>query len=83
MFVNETFGETYFENRHFAIEKTLTNITKCTVDDFKFTSNDFLQEIPEQPQTQNLEPEVIDQFSAKVSNSLVNQVMRMTIYGRR
>ena len=62
-----------------SLPKEIRNISKCSVEDFKFKLDGFLTRVPDQPKTANLVPEAFNQFSAKPSNSIIDQVRRMRI----
>ena len=60
-------------HRHFnSLPKKLRNMTKCSVDEFKFQLDDFLKTIPDQPKTPGMEPEAMNQYSAKPSNLVID-----------
>ena len=61
------------------LPKKLRNLSKCTVEEFKYQLDDFLKRIPDQPKTPGMEPEAMDLFSAKASNSIIDQVRRLCI----
>ena len=62
-----------------SIPKNIRNLSKCSVEDFKMKLDQFLSKIPDQPKTPTLMPEALNQFTAKASNSLGDQIRRMTI----
>ena len=62
-----------------SLPNKLRNMTKCTVDEFKYQLDDFLKRIPDQPKTPGMEPEAMNQYSAKPSNSVIDQVRRINI----
>ena len=55
------------------------NMTKGSEDDFKIKLDQFLYRIPDQPRTPTLVPEASNQFTAKASNCLIDQIRRVTI----
>ena len=64
-----------------SLPKNLRNKSKCSVDDFKFQLDAFLRKVPDQPKTPSLEPEAMNQYTAKPSNSLIDQARRLKIHG--
>ena len=62
-----------------SLPKELREITKCSVDHFKYKLDVFLSKIPDQPKTPGLVPETCDQYTAKPSNSILDQVRRMKV----
>ena len=62
------------------LPKSIRDTKDCSVDEFKFKLDNFLKKIPDQPKTNTQDPEAMDQFTAKPSNSLLDQVRRMKNY---
>ena len=62
-----------------ALPKEIRNFTKCTVDEFKFKLDQFLMRIPDQPKTSTLVPQACDIYSAKPSNSIIDQTRKLRI----
>ena len=60
-----------------SLPKKIRQISKCSVDQFKAKLDEFLSKVPDQPKTPSLVPEACNQFTAKPSNSLMDQMRRM------
>ena len=51
----------------------IRNMTKCSIDEFKFALDQFLTKIPDEPSLPGYMPRACSQISGKPSNSLVEQ----------
>ena len=54
----------------------IRNTTKCSIDDFKSSLDQFLAKIPDEPKLPGYTPAACDQYSGQPSNSLVDQVRK-------
>ena len=61
-----------------SLPKSLRNLHGIPVDDFKFHLDKYLEKIPDEPSLPNYTPTACNLFSAKPSNSIVDQA-RMKI----
>ena len=61
----------------------IRNMTKCSVDEFKFSLDQYLTKIPDEPNVPGVEytPTACSQVSGKPSNSLIDQVRAMKTGG--
>jgi hypothetical protein len=62
-----------------SLPKTIRNLSKCSIDDFKFKLDKYLETVPDQPKTMDLIPAACNQFDARPSNSIVDQIRRLKI----
>ena len=62
-----------------SLPKTLRNLSKCSIDDFKIKLDKYLETVPDQPKTSDLTPFASNQFDARPSNSIVDQIRRLQI----
>ena len=56
----------------------LRNTSKVSVDEFKEKLDQFLEKIPDEPNVEGLVPTACNQFNASPSNSIIDQVRRLT-----
>ena len=54
-------------------------MTNCTVEDFKIKFDMLLSYVPDQPKTESLTPEAINQYTMKQSNSIIDQIRTIRI----
>ena len=54
----------------------IRNISKCSIDDFKATLDQFLAKIPDEPKLPGYIPAACNQFTGQPSNCLVDQVRK-------
>ena len=62
-----------------SLPKNIRNMTNCTVEDFKIKLDMFLSYVPDQPKTESLTPEAINQYTMKQSNSIIDQIRTIRI----
>ena len=55
------------------LPQTLRNITKVSVEEFKEKLDEYLSSIPDEPNVDGLTPGACDIFTAKPSNSIIDQ----------
>ena len=63
------------------LPKYLRDIRKQSKLDFKEELDQFLAKLPDHPHIGDLTPNICNQFSAKPSNSLVDVIPSMKVYG--
>ena len=56
----------------------IRNMTKCSIDDFKFALDQYLTKIPDEPNLPGYTPRACSQMSGKPSNSLVDQARNLS-----
>ena len=59
-----------------ALPCSIRNTSKCSIEEFKMKLDQWLVNIPDQPRTPTLVPEALDQFTAKASNTIIDQARR-------
>ena len=64
-----------------SLPKTIRNLRKVTVDEFKSKLDLYLQSIPDEPSLNGYIPTSCDQFSGNPSNSIVDQARSEKIRG--
>ena len=62
-----------------SLPTNIRNMTNCTVEDFKIKLDMFLSYVPDQPKTESLTPEAINQYTMKQSNSIIDQIRTIRI----
>ena len=62
-----------------SLMKTLRNLSKCSIDEFKLKLDDYLETVPDQPKTSDLTPFASNRLDARPSNSIVDQIRRLKI----
>ena len=58
------------------LPSNIRNISKCSIDEFKFVLDQFLSKIPDEPKLPGYIPAACDQYSGQPSNCLTDQVRR-------
>ena len=64
-----------------ALPKEIRNLQKISLDDFKAKLDQYLMTIPDQPKIGDLVPSTCEQFSAKPSNSIIDQAREAGLKG--
>ena len=66
-----------------SLPSKLRNLSKCSIDEFKFELDQFLQKIPDEPNIPGIQytPRACCQVSGKPSNKLVDQIKLLTTGG--
>ena len=59
--------------------RAIRNMSNCSIDDFKFKLDNFLKNVQDQPKVPGYTPEASDQFNARPSNSIIDQIRKMKI----
>ena len=60
-----------------SLPKIIRNIKNCSLEDFKFQLNVYLNKVPDEPKSQNLIPGATNTISGRQTNSLIYQVARI------
>ena len=60
--------------------KTVRNLSKRSIDDFKLKLDKYLEAVLDQPKTSDLTPFASNRFDARTSNSIVDQKRRLEIH---
>ena len=63
-----------------SLPRKLRNRTKCSIEDFKAELDHFLETVPDEPKVSGGQytPGACDLFSAQPSNSVIDQIRKMT-----
>ena len=66
-----------------AIPKSIRNLRKISIEDFKFKLDKFLEGIPDEPKLPGYVPQGCNQISAVPSNSIIDQSRTASLDSRR
>ena len=64
-----------------SIPADIRNLTNCTVEEFKFKLDLYLNKVPDEPKVDGLTPSACDQFTGKPSNSIIDQARKLCMTG--
>ena len=66
-----------------ALPKSIRNLRKISIEDFKFKLDKFLEGIPDEPKLPGYVPRGCNQISAVPSNSIIDQSRTASLDARR
>ena len=66
-----------------SLPKSVRNRSKCSIDEIKADLDKFLESVPDEPKVNggNYTPGACDAYSAKASNSVIDQIRRIKFGG--